>query len=557
MKLIANLFLALILISIVSPITAYPEDFFEFSGAGYQPPVYKEPYTGKLSFAGEQMTDCMRVVLFGDPATDIPAGFTHDDANFLNMYVQGASTAGGTGGSPNGHSHTSDDANHTHTGNPTHDHSVTRSQITCPDTITRNFDVGGSTVASNVHGHSPDPDLADVDQNFQGANPTTGDTNALPRFVTALFIGPDTGTTADVPVGGVVFSDGFSSTDFTIVDGSGTAPDLDGNFLRGTVLATDSSSEVGGTIFGDHGHTYDLNHVHSGTPHIHSEFQTGSAATFTKRSQSDLGGANIPSITHHEIRTATNDQSDVNGIKPIVDDNAFEPEHIFMYGLENTGASAATPDGIYVIWLCNSADVPTGWEIADSDENTFDLSAVQLKFTTDSTKVGDLNGSNSAGHSTTSHFHGSFDSHDHDDSVGSVLSFFFAAAAGPSTYCTGAKNHTHQPNPVQNVFVTTGSTTYNTDATDSRAEFRNVIFIKKVVTDTCTYIGSGDFVVSCADSCVIIADVDLGGNDLILINDGLFHLQAILRRVAQIQMPATPDSCDLVIFSNGGFDFET
>ena len=41
------------------------------------------------------------------------------------------------------------------------------------------------------------------------------------------------------------------------------------------------------------------------------------------------------------------------------------------------------------------------------------------------------------------------------------------------------------------------------------------------ITDTCTY-QSGDWIVDCADNCVIDTEVDVGGNDIFITGTGTF-----------------------------------
>ena len=539
MKLFPNFVLVIILLAFfVQPFFAYPEDFFELTGTGFEPPKY-EPI-GKISFAGEQATDCMRVLWFGDVANP-PSGWTVDDANFFNRFMQGATTAGGTGGRD--HNHT---GAHTPTGN-SHTHEITLNSETCANTVTANANPFGVQAASLTHAHSGTSTTNATTQTYQSTAPTTSDTNAFPIHLTANFIGPDASTSADIPVDAVVFSDGFSSTDFTIADGTGNAPNLDLNFVRGTPAIDTNGGILGGAL--EHGHVFDENHTHLGNTHVHNTDVASGNATLGQRGQSDIGAVTLPNkLETHNVNTNTLDQSDANGSMPTVDDNLFEPEHTFMFPLENSGASASTPDGIYVIWLCPSADIPSGWLAADGDNNTFDLSARQIKFTTDSTRVGDLNGSNSVGHETQSHQHTSLNAHKHVNNVASTLKTTIDIATGMSNYCTGQQNHLH-PDLISNASPTLQSSDFNTSAVDSRPEFREVIFIKKVTTDTCTY-SSGDFVVDCSDNCQITSDVDLQGNPILIVGTGDFGVQAVLRRVLYIEHD--PLICSVTIYVNGG-----
>ena len=48
--------------------------------------------------------------------------------------------------------------------------------------------------------------------------------------------------------------------------------------------------------------------------------------------------------------------------------------------------------------------------------------------------------------------------------------------------------------------------------------------VPEAVADTCTYPGSGDWVVNCADNCDITSDVDVLGNDILITGTGTFNV---------------------------------
>jgi len=54
-------------------------------------------------------------------------------------------------------------------------------------------------------------------------------------------------------------------------------------------------------------------------------------------------------------------------------------------------------------------------------------------------------------------------------------------------------------------------------------------------TDTCTYSGSGDFVIDCSENCVVDTNADLGGNTLRFINSGTVYINADITNVGSIE----------------------
>jgi len=85
----------------------------------------------------------------------------------------------------------------------------------------------------------------------------------------------------------------------------------------------------------------------------------------------------------------------------------------------------------------------------------------------------------------------------------------------------------------------------NLNVTEDRAWFYN----DGVVTDTCTYGGSGDWHVDCADNCLITSDVDLGGNDLHITGDGEFGTTAAIQAIGtRIKYNV---GCKVIIYSGG------
>lgn len=62
--------------------------------------------------------------------------------------------------------------------------------------------------------------------------------------------------------------------------------------------------------------------------------------------------------------------------------------------------------------------------------------------------------------------------------------------------------------------------------TDNGTIYMSGIWNFSITSDTCTYGGSGDWNIDCADNCVISSSDDIGGNDIIITGEGLTVFQA-------------------------------
>ena len=71
------------------------------------------------------------------------------------------------------------------------------------------------------------------------------------------------------------------------------------------------------------------------------------------------------------------------------------------------------------------------------------------------------------------------------------------------------------------------------------------------ISDTCTYSGSGNWNVDCADNCSIDSNVDLGNNNLTLTGTGHFDINAIISNFDKI---VKYNECTINIFSGGGIN---
>jgi len=69
-----------------------------------------------------------------------------------------------------------------------------------------------------------------------------------------------------------------------------------------------------------------------------------------------------------------------------------------------------------------------------------------------------------------------------------------------------------------------------------------------VPSDSCTYSGSGDWEVVCGDNCSITTEVDLDGNDLIVLGEGIFNVTGNLTNFNDIKITgnSTTEQCTML-----------
>ena len=72
-----------------------------------------------------------------------------------------------------------------------------------------------------------------------------------------------------------------------------------------------------------------------------------------------------------------------------------------------------------------------------------------------------------------------------------------------------------------------------------------------LVTDSCTY-STGDWVVDCADNCLIINDVDVGGNDILISGFGNFSTIADISNYANVEIRGDSVSNQCIVECSGG-----
>lgn len=532
MKLFPNIALVIIFLAFfVQPLTAYPEDFFELSGSGFKPLKYKEPFTGKISLAADNIPECGRVLWF-DTNASIPANWGRD-TNFNGLVaMQGVSEFTDAKVFLGDHNHSSD---HTNSSN-THTHPFTGSSVS-GTSIGGEFDFGGVKMSAVTHSHnSANTSTGDtLEYTVKGGDAGTDLNSAIPPHVTVIFLKPDNGS-QDIPTGAAVFTDEASvPTDFSIV-----SDDLNSLFILGTEAGQDGNTTGG-----------DLNHLHTSPDHNmtnihkHENFVSGLSNTLVRGAPSV--DRTVLVRAHHNIGRTSSETVDSDAESITFNEAEFEPFSTRLLTIQNDG-SASTPNDIIIAFLCPASEIPSGWILMDgTGESNYDLTDTQIKITTSTGDIGVTDGNNNGFHGSDEHLHTNLAIHGSSHTPFADFSFITSVVLSDSTNFLTLVPHPHTWTLTSQGYTLLASSV-DSGVTDSRYKYKQVLFIKK--TDPCIYDGSGDFVVNCADSCQITSDVDLAGNALIITGSGDFGLQAVLRRVLYREFD--PAICTFSLYVNNG-----
>lgn len=542
---IINLLTALLLL--VSPFSTSLNSYDPYIPLATLEFPQQEDFT--LSFAGAGTLDLNVRLLWPSTDASIPVGWSRDtdfDDRFLQ--VRDTNFLGPVNGGDENHTHPNDP--HTPIGE-THLH----------DSNSGGRGLGASD-SSRISGVSPFglPAFSHSTSSRDSPNATivydanTIDVNvnkAIPPSYRVIIIKPDDGLQS-FPDGAVAFLNGVTiPTGFNKLDGNNSTPDLtDGRFLFGAETGQD-----GNTFEGSQTHEHiDLNvHRHDDNPNTHGTFRAG----FTTATVFSLSLIVVMSrnFDHHNITldVNTNGATDVNTV--IINDGNSSPDFIELLGVQNTsGGSLSSFDEIVLPFVGFPAQIPVGWV-----QVTGDAVDRQIKITVNTSDINNLDGNTFDSHTTEPDRHKHNIGHAHDVNTQVTVSISAGNSSAPTVPVVSRLfSHTH----TWTIGLTTPTlqgATVVLDAVDQRYKFRSIILIRKLPpTDTCTYSGSGDFIVSCTDNCLISSDLDLGGNDLILVNGGIFGINAVLRRIASIELPEDPNICEVQVYvlESGGVEFE-
>ena len=395
-------------------------------------------------------------------AASIPANWTRDTA-FDDRYWQGSTSAGTNGGG--NHQHTS--SAHTHTGNE-HVHSTsagTSSSVTSMTVLNGALIIVGS-LPTHTHDAS---DSASAVITYSSTAVTTSSDRADPPFFRCIVIAPDD-VSQDVPTGAVVFTDETSITGFSVCDGVGGTPNMDDRFVLGAAAAGDGGGTGGSAT---HIHT-DSGHAHTPTTHSHSSVTAGISPEFENGVSS--GARQAWDIDHQTIALVAAHTTPVSTESATFDATSSEPAWTKLLTIQNTG-SAATPDGI--IMACVGT-TPANWIDCDGTGGTLDLTATQIKCTTATGEIGDTGGANSHTHDSPNHTH-TDSSHTHSESVGKVSKQGVSGSGGTKNLIRAAIDDHGHTWTVAGTTATMQNATFTTDSADTRAPYRTVKFVKRLL----------------------------------------------------------------------------
>jgi hypothetical protein len=538
MKFTPILMALVLLVAFSLPVGSYPENFFEVTGSGYEPISYTPIQNQEMFLAAGEMDTNFRILWF-DTEASIPSGWERD-TTFDGNFLQGVSTdpiATHLGGSHDHNGiHNHDLAAHTHT--------ITGSSTT-GSTIGLDFDFGGQLKSGVTHSHNATASTA------QAPHPTQNNTmqgtetdlnNAIPPNVTAIIIKP-TGT-ADIPINGAVFTDETSIPDFDSISN-----DFNTLFIRVAGTGADGNG-TGGSLVHNH---FDADHNHTNV-HKHPDSQVG-LSNSSIRGQPNLLLSNTRNRSHHNL--AGNFRSvDTNDSAVQYGETEFEPFYTKLLVVENKSGGAITPTSVITMYVGSIDSISSSWVLADgTGESNFDLTDTQIRITTGVNEIGETGGNNNVSHNSIGeHPH---DSNSHNQTPGSVTDNGITGVETNTSSFLSIISHAHTwTYSNENPGFDSNSVTTTSD--DARFNYKQVLFVKRVVTDTCTYTGSGDWIINCEDACLIVQDVDVKGNKLVLINEGGFDVNAIIKRVTKIEWPENPNICSVRVYvlESGGFEFE-
>lgn len=396
--------------------------------------------------------------------------------NFDSRFLSAADGEGGGLGGASSHGHVC--YAHGHTG-VAHLHEV-EADPSPDDTSTTAGDTGDAYNYSGATAHAHDPaysSLATITYQTTVATISDYAGEIRPPCYQMLVIKPDDGN-QELPVGACGFLDQSSvPSGFTKCDGSGGTPNLSDKFIQGADSGDSGGGDTGGTS-DTHYHEPAADHTHTVNTHTHAAALLGEANPSVLAS-TDTGITNARGAYHHQKSLLASSggalSTDSAGNTSAV---AVEPAHVKLYCVQNTGASANTPDGIILIWVGIIADIPAGWSLCDGTGNTLDLRSRQIKVTNSSGEIGDLAGSNSHSHSQGSHTHTHASHSDHLIGAERDIATVKTLAGSAATVLEKtAHNHTWNVDPTTATMIAGGA--LGTTSNDHRYLYREVCFVKK------------------------------------------------------------------------------
>jgi len=403
--------------------------------------------------------------LWPGTAASIPAGWTRD-TNFDSKFLQGFTSAGANAGGTHLHS-----ASHTHTGN-SHTHSV--SAGTSTGTTIRGVASTGIIVTTDqcdaVHTHVA-TDLPAATITYDSRSVTAAAATANPPYFTVIIIKPDD-TAQDIPDDAVVWTNETSITGFSVCDGVGGTPDLDGLFVLGAAAGADGGGTGGSAT---HTHTASASHPHTPTAHAHGLVDVP-ADPFLIHQNS---GSVVSSTLHHQCGGSSGFTTNTSSSTPTFDAATSEPLYYTLLAIQNTSGAGSTPIGVITFYVGAAASLPSTWGLCNGTGGRPNLTTRQIKCTSDTGSIGTTGGATTHTHNSPVHGHTHSGSHTHtaapqltneeaDAELGS-------AQDGLNPFID---NHTHTWT-IATTTPTLQDATFTTGSGSTRAPYRTVIFVKR------------------------------------------------------------------------------
>jgi hypothetical protein len=99
------------------------------------------------------------------------------------------------------------------------------------------------------------------------------------------------------------------------------------------------------------------------------------------------------------------------------------------------------------------------------------------------------------------------------------------------------------------------TTFYNQNSTSEFYSFGD-IETSSNETDSCTYSGSGDWIINCSDNCVISSNVNMGNNNIIISGEGSFILNANITNWNELWISGISSNAQCKVYCIGGNCFK-
>jgi len=380
----------------------------------------------------------------------IPAGFTRD-TSFDGKFVIHSNTGTGATGGSNTHTHTS----------ISHNHALNNHTHTISFGYYEEIGAGASENHENPkrrHTHGSVITSSMSSANSSSNSFTTGSANNIPHNYAVIFI---KSTGYNLLPANAIFYSSKTISGFSLCDGNGGTPNLNGRFLRGA-----GTGQNAGTFGGNNSHNHSANHSHTGANHNH----TGTSG-FYSGPKSKHGGADSGTgvYDHRHPFTTNGETASISSYSGSCSTATTQPPYYSLLTYKNmTGSAVAIKDGL--IALTKETTLPIGWILCDGNNGTPNLAS---RFILSHSQANLTGGNSSHTHSNLNHTHTSTP-HNHGGTTNSVSSETYQAKQGSSW--RGRSPHAHSLTSTSSV-ASYSNSNISFNSSNSVPEYIEVKFI--------------------------------------------------------------------------------